>query len=190
VLLAVLLACAPSARGGIPRGELTAKPNPLLLRTCAVLERRARAQGVRRRVHCPPLIPSARPLEIELAGGLSRYRRFAAGYQVGLWAPGLEADDLGGHWSFAGGRPEAFTPYLRRSAPSLRPSSTTHAVLAGRRVTIYRMPRRASAFYAGHVVVQWRHGRDAYNVTAHGWRNEPAARLMAAALIRKMVRTS
>jgi hypothetical protein len=185
-LVAVLVTWSAALAAGPPQELLTAKPNRLLNETCARLEQRARAEGVRRRVYCPPLVPAARPLKIELAGGLRTYRQFAEGYQVGVWSPSPTVQRLGAHWSFAGGRPEAFEPFLHGTAPRFAPSATTHATIAGRRVTIYRMPKRASAFYAGHVVVQWRYGPNAYNVTAHGWKNERAVRRMAAALIRLM----
>ena len=164
---------------------LTRKPRPALERGCRSVRERSREQAVRRRVICPPLTPAVAPLRLELACGARVCAKLADGYQVGVWSSGVEHDELGAHWSFARGSPAALRWYLQGGAPRYRPLSTTHTMLAGTRVTVYRMPRRAQAFYAGHVVLSWRTGADEFHLTMHGWSNEPDMRLMAEALIRE-----
>jgi len=156
-------------------GLTTAVPQAIVA-ACRGLAARSRAQGSSRPLYCLRLIPKADSYRIDAAGGLNGYRNVAESTVVSV------RSGLSGHWTFAEGEPGAVIgSYL----PAERARSVTRTRLGGRKVTIYRLPA-GSSFYSGHVVIEWRQRKTAFQVSMHGHRNLKRAELMSRALMREI----
>lgn len=212
-LVVVATACSGaasrSARARAPRTSAPAygltRAVPASIRSaCAQLAREEASQRIRRVVYCPPLVPSARPQVIQSVaaadGNSVSLRHLRTGYLVSVFSPTLGVRDGSGHWTFATGEgdvlrlwvypPAPLVPRGQRRLQPLKPR-VTHARLAGHLVTIYRMPLHGQGdggLYDAHVVVQWQLDNTTYQVSAHGYENQPRAKAMAAALIREIER--
>jgi hypothetical protein len=122
------------------------------------------------------LVPKADSYRTDAAGGLNSYRNVAESTVVSV------RSGLSGHWTFAEGEPGAVIGSYLSAEPA---RSVTRTRLDGRNVTIYRMPA-GSSFYSGHVVIEWRQRKTAFQVSMHGHRNLERAELMSRALMREI----
>ena len=59
--------------------------------------------------------------------------------------------------------------------------------LGGRQVTVYELPEGQS-FYSGHVVIEWRQRKLAFQVSMHGYENVSRVELMSRALMGEVAR--
>ena len=150
-----------------------------VVHACRDIAKRAIAQHTALTVYCPPLVPHARGIRREYAGGLGGLRDLAAGYQISFLSLAVGgADGWGGHWTFAAGRPTAIARYLPLSVPP-----DTRIPLRRREVAAYSIPQDLRSFYAGHRVYVWRESNVAFHLTVHGLQWNARLRRMAIALM-------
>jgi hypothetical protein len=152
---------------------------------CRTLAARAHRRGSSRPVYCLPVVPKAGWIRIEAAGGFNGYRRVEEGIIVSVRS--ARAMAIGrrvptAHWSFAEGKPSVVVgQYL----PPERGRKVRRAYLDGHAVTVYVMPK-GFGLYSGHVVIEWKQRKVAFQVSMHGHRNVERAALMARALMRQV----
>ncbi len=148
---------------------------------------------------CPPLVPAG-PLRVEFAAPFSRLERLRGGYSADFGSRSLDelggrrVGAAGGHWHYD----VAWTPALRRSvvdravrrpADAARPSRCRTVRLGPQRAQACRVPpyEQGGGLNGGHVAYVWTHGRTAFVVSVHGYRNEPRVRAMAGAWMAEML---
>jgi hypothetical protein len=129
-------------------------------------------------------VPKAASYRVDAAGGLTRgYRNLAQDIGVSVRsAIARGSSSSGDHWTFAEGDPRTVIgAYL----PPATGRGLIRTRLDGRLATIYRLPEWSS-FYSGHVVIEWRQGGLAFQVSMHGHHNLKRTKLMSRALMREV----
>ena len=164
---------------------LTSAVPRVVVAACRKLGSRARTQGGGHPVYCLPLVPRAASYRIDAAGGLTHgYRDLTHSSVVSVRSATPSESTSHDHWTFAQGEPR---PMMGAYLDISHGGSVVQARLAGRRVTIYRMPEGQS-FYSGHVVIEWRQGNLVYQVSMHGHRNLERVELMSRFLMQEVAR--
>jgi hypothetical protein len=164
-------------------------PAPVALRArCRALARQLVAAHRRWPIECPPRVPKG-ALDGVASSGLFSERGFGPGYIINLFSPSLLGSAVSnGHWTVAVGATDPMRRWIRRSATGSatgRLPVATLDTIEGTRVRRYVVPTGEDALYSGHVVYEWMRGRADVMVSVHDARNEPVARAITAALIRK-----
>jgi len=164
-------------------GLTAAVPRPVV-KVCQLLATRARTQGRLRPVYCVPLVPRSPSYRVDAGGGLIHgYRDLTATIGVSVRSSlSTEGRLQHGHWTFAQGEPKAL---IGAYIPARVRRQVRH--LGGRQVTVYELPEGQS-FYSGHVVIEWRQRKLAFQVSMHGYENVSRVELMSRALMGEVAR--
>ena len=168
-------------------GLTRAVPRPIVA-DCMTLAVRAHRRGSSRPVYCLPLVPKAGWIRIEAAGGLNGYRNVAEAIVMSARSarapPPIGRPVPTAHWTFAEGEPNAV---IGQYLPVDSGRRVAHTRLEGRPVRLYRMPK-GFGLYSGHIVIEWRQRKVAFQVSMHGHENLERVVLMARALMRQVAR--
>jgi hypothetical protein len=196
--LAGLALCAvvaiPTAAAGT-RSRL--EPAPAVVKgACSWIAQAAKRQGSSWRTVCPPKVPRSFSTSVRYVGGVSSLTDLGSGYLIRGVSPDASSRSLhNGEWTFASGDPAAVGAVLLAptdvNGRSYARYRSTTMVLAGTRVTVYRMAP-GTATLSGYVVVLWTSHGQAYQVGVARWRSDrqsfALATGMAAATIRSLRR--
>jgi hypothetical protein len=153
----------------------------VIRRACALAARRSALRSV----PCPTIVPAG-PAHLQYAGEIPGYQR---SYQISMGSPSIDSPRSGGHWAVEGGVPAALDRTLAEATGlPVQPLKVRGGVVVGQPVRILwvRGYGGGGGFHGGHVVVRWKHGRLAFQVSLHGHHNEERARLMARGLMRAL----
>lgn len=147
---------------------------------------------------CPPLIPTGR-LDVLAAAPFSKRDRYRGGYVADFSSGSLaelhdrRIDSNGGHWHYD----VSWTPAVTRlSVDSViqpvnasRRSACRPARLGEHRITVCRVVpyEDGGGLSGGHIAYLWSRGGTTFVISLHGYGNEPRARAMMAALLRRVV---
>jgi hypothetical protein len=161
------------AAGSRPSTKRVAVLPPILATAC---RRLAHTVGVDL---CPQTAPAGRlriAISRPLHGWPKTYGIDLASSSLARAGGGRRAT-AGGHWTIeATGQKSSqrlFDLQLQPNSAS-RPSKCAPTTVAGARVTVCTIPdhEHGGGYYAGHVVVDWREGDLALQISAHGYRNK------------------
>jgi hypothetical protein len=147
---------------------------------------------------CPRVVPAG-PLVVLNAGPVATEDGYEDSYVVDLLAhslgtiEGRPVESNGGHWTISvawGALTRRLLEDQLHAALGTRPATCRNLRLAGESVEACRVPRTDEGYYSGHVAYGWMRGSIVYNVTIHGFANEPRLALMVTGLIQEQGSTA
>jgi hypothetical protein len=148
---------------------------------------------------CPRLVPGGR-LKVVYAEPFPDHAKRPGGFVAELASPSLgrlgheRIETNGGHWRYEVSWTRAVRHVIvdrgvERPADAGRRSSCRRTRLGGQAVDACRVVpyEQGGGINGGHIVYVWSLGASTYVISVHGYRNEPRARAMMAALIAEVL---